>query len=54
MKEAIFFILGTMLGGMFGVASMCMLQINRMSERRDTEHEKTECADTFSAVGRRS
>ena len=54
MKEATFFILGTMLGGMFGAASMCILQINRTSERRGTEHEKEKCADTFSAVGRRS
>jgi len=29
MKEALFFILGAMTGGFFGVAAMCLFQINR-------------------------
>ena len=33
MSEFLFFIIGTMLGGLFGVVCMCCLQINRLSER---------------------
>ena len=35
MSEFLFFIIGTMLGGLFGVACMCCLQINRLSERKE-------------------
>lgn len=34
MGNFIYFILGTTLGGMVGVAAMCVLQINRLSERK--------------------
>ena len=34
MSDFIYFILGTTLGGMFGVAAMCVLQINRGSLAR--------------------
>ncbi len=34
MSEFLFFIIGTMLGGLFGVACMCCLQISRLSERK--------------------
>ena len=33
MSEFLFFNIGTMLGGLFGIACMCCLQINRLSER---------------------
>ena len=47
MSELIFFIIGIMLGGLTGVAFMCCLQINRLSEREEVENAKTKCADTF-------
>ncbi len=34
MSEFLFFIIGTMLGGLFGVVCMCCLQINRLSRER--------------------
>ena len=41
MSDFIYFILGTTLGGMFGVACMCVLQINRLSEgKEDADAEK--------------
>lgn len=33
MSELLFFIIGTMLGGIVGVVLMCMLQINQLLER---------------------
>ncbi len=46
MSDFIYFILGTTLGGMFGVAAMCVLQINRLSEGKGDVDAETECADT--------
>lgn len=40
MSEFLFFIIGTMLGGLFGVACMCCLQINRLSERKEVDNAK--------------
>lgn len=34
MSECIFFIIGTMVGGLTGVVLMCCLQIGRFSERK--------------------
>ena len=47
MSEFIFFIIGTMLGGLAGVVIMCCLQINRLAEREEVKNAKTKCADTF-------
>ena len=47
MNELLFFIIGTMLGGLVGVVLMCLLQINRLSQREEVENAKTKCADTF-------
>lgn len=47
MSEFLFFIIGTMLGGLFGVACMCCLQISRLSERKEVDNAKKKCADTF-------
>ena len=38
MSEFLFFIIGTMLGGLFGVVCMCCLQINRLSERKEVDN----------------
>ena len=46
MSDFIYFILGTTLGGMFGVAVMCVLQINRLSGGKGDADAETECADT--------
>ena len=47
MSELLFFIIGTMLGGLVGVVLMCLLQINRLSQREEVENAKTKCADTL-------
>lgn len=47
MSEFLFFLIGTMLGSVIGVVTMCLLQINRLSERRDDTDVKKKCADTF-------
>ena len=49
MSEFLFFIIGTMLGGLMGVTIMSCLQINRLSERKEVTNAKTKCADTFSS-----
>ena len=46
MSDFIYFILGTTLGGMFGVAAMCVLQINRLSEGKGDLDAETKRADT--------
>mgnify|MGYP001057662451 CR=1 FL=1 len=49
MSDFIYFILGTTLGGMFGVACMCVLQINRLSEGKedaDAEKKRTDTVPT--------
>lgn len=33
MSEILFFIIGTILGGLIGVVLMCCLQINRLSKK---------------------
>ena len=38
MSEFLFFIIGTMLGSLFGVVCMCCLQINRLSERKEVDN----------------
>ena len=47
MSEFLFFIIGTMLGGLFGVVCMCCLQINKLSERKEEDNAKKKCADTL-------
>ncbi|MCB5600111.1 DUF3789 domain-containing protein [Blautia hansenii] len=47
MSELLFFIIGTMLGGVVGVVCMCLVQINRLSSREEEQSAKTKCADTF-------
>lgn len=47
MSELLFFIIGTMLGGIVGVVLMCLLQINRLLKREGEENAKKKCADTF-------
>ena len=46
MSDFIYFILGMTLGGMVGVACMCLLQINRLSEGKEGFDAEKECADT--------
>ena len=46
MSEFLFFIIGTMLGSLFGVMLMCLLQINRLSSREEEQSAKTKCTDT--------
>ena len=46
MRELLFFTLGTTLGGICGVACMCVLQINRLSEGKGDSNAETKCADT--------
>ena len=47
MSEFIFFIIGIMLGGLTGVAIMCCLQINRLSERGREKCENEMCRYFF-------
>lgn len=47
MSEFLFFVIGTMLGGMVGVVLMCLMQINRLSERKEDADAKKERSDTF-------
>lgn len=46
MSEFLFFVIGTMLGGIIGVVLMCLMQINRLSERKEDGVAKKKCADT--------
>ena len=46
MRELLFFALGATLGGMVGVACMCVLQINRLSDRKEDLDAETKRADT--------
>ncbi|MEH2942284.1 DUF3789 domain-containing protein [Lachnospiraceae bacterium KK002] len=46
MRDLLFFALGTTLGGMVGVACMCVLQINRLSEGKGDANAETKRADT--------
>ena len=47
MSEFLFFVIGTMLGSISGVVLMCLMQINRLSERKEDADAKKKCADTF-------
>ena len=47
MSEFLFFVIGTMLGSVIGVVLMCLMQINRLSERKEYADAKKKCADTF-------
>lgn len=49
MSELLFFIIGTMLGSLCGVIAMCLLQINRLSEREVDANEKKKRSDTLSS-----
>lgn len=46
MSEFLFFVIGTMLGSIIGVVMMCLMQINRLSERKEDVGAKKKCADT--------
>ena len=46
MGNFIYFIFGTTFGGMVGVACMCVLQINRLSEGKGDLDAETKRADT--------
>ena len=45
MRDLLFFALGTTLGGICGVACMCVLQVNRLSEGKGDLDAETKCAD---------
>ena len=47
MSEFLFFVIGTMLGSIIGVVLMCLIQINRLSERQEDADAKKKCADTL-------
>ena len=47
MSEFLSFAIGTTLGGMVGVACMCLLQINRLSGREEEVNEEKKRAGAF-------
>lgn len=47
MCEFLFFIIGTMLGGVVGVVCMCLVQINRLSSREEEMNEEKKRTGTF-------
>lgn len=47
MSEFLFFIIGTMLGSIVGVVAMCLMQINRLSNREEEMNEEKKRTDTF-------
>ena len=47
MSEFLSFAIGTTLGGMVGVACMCLLQINRLSSREEEVDEEKKRAGAF-------
>ena len=47
MSNFLYFILGATLGDMVGVACMCVLQINRLSEGEGDLDAETKRTDTF-------
>lgn len=47
MSELLFFIIGTLLGGIVGIVIMCLLQINRLLQREEVENAKSKRTDTF-------
>lgn len=42
MHELLFFIIGCLLGGIVGVVTMCLLQINRLSDEKIHRKEDTD------------
>lgn len=47
MSEFLFFLIGTMLGSIVGVVAMCLMQINRISNREEEMNEEKKRTDTF-------
>jgi len=47
MSEFLFFVIGTMLGSMVGVVLMCLMQINRLSNREEEVDEEKKRAGAF-------
>ena len=47
MSEFLFFIIGTMLGSIVGVVAMCLMQINRLSNREEEMNEEKKRTGTF-------
>ena len=47
MSEFLLLIIGTMLVGLFGVASICCMLKSSLSERKEVDNAKKKCADTF-------
>lgn len=47
MSEFLFFIIGILLGGLIGIVLMCLLQMNRLSQRKEVNYAKTKRTDTF-------
>lgn len=43
MHEFLFFLIGLMIGGIIGVVTMCLLQINRLNDndRKDGDNDET-------------
>lgn len=43
MHEFLFFMIGLMIGGIIGVITMCLLQINRLNDndRKDGDNDET-------------
>lgn len=42
MHELLFFIIGCLLGGMVGIITMCLLQINRLNEIHTSRKEEND------------
>lgn len=47
MSEFLFFLIGTMLGSIVSVVAMCLMQINRLSNREEEMNEEKKRTDTF-------
>lgn len=47
MSEFLFFLIGTMLGSIVGVVAMCLMQINRLSNRKEEMNEEKKRTGTF-------
>lgn len=47
MSEFLFFLISTMLGSIVGVVAMCLMQINRLSNREEEMNEEKKRTDTF-------
>ena len=49
MSQLLFFIIGGLLGSISGVVCMCLLQVNRLSEKEDEHYAEKKRSDTFSS-----